>query len=227
MKKIKVSIFLLTLFFASFVVPRNVGLGDVINKAEVEAVSTIPTPIAGVTLVLNNYYSEESEEHASIEKYEDVYVTSAIEHTYEIYNVPKYSGFKSWMPHDLFGKSTKQYKLQQMAYTGEYGVRYVDGYACIAVGSFANTKIGQRIDLVLENGTIIQCVMADGKADIHTESNNMITIHSNCCSEFVIDRNALDKNARRDGDMSSACEEWDSPVVQFYIYEENLLERAE
>lgn len=222
MKNLKVSIFLITLFFASFVVPQNVGLGDVINKAEVEAVSTTYTPVAGVTLLLDSYYEQE---HVSIEKHEDVYVTTAIEPTYEIYDVPKYSGFKSWMPHDLFGKSTNQYKLQQMAYTGEYGVRYVEGYACIAVGTFANTKIGQRIDLVLENGTVIQCVMADEKSDRHTEPNRMITTHSNCCSEFVIDRNALDKYAKRDGDMSSACEEWDSPVVQFLIYEENLLDK--
>ena len=218
-KNFKVSVFLITLFFASLVVPQDVGQGDVIDKAQVEAASTIstievtPMPIAGVTVLLNDYTEE-----ASIELYEDLYV-AAYQPTYEVYNVPEYSGFKSWMPYDLFGKSTNQYKLQQMAYTGTYGIRYVDGYACIAVGTFANTKIGQRIDLVLENGTVIECVMADEKSDKHTESNRMITAHSNCCSEFIIDRNAIDKNARRDGDMSSACEEWDSPVVQFYIYD--------
>ena len=223
MKNFKVGVFLITLFFASFVVPQNVGQNsDVTNKAQVEAASTeiiTPIPIAGVTVLLNDY----TEEQVSMEMYENYCVTAALEPTYKTYDVPKYSGFKSWMPHDLFGKSTNQYKLQQMAYTGEYGIRYVDGYACIAIGTFANTKIGQRIDLVLENGTIIKCIMADEKSDKHTEANRMITSHSNCCSEFVIDRNALDKNVRRDGDMSSACKEWDSPVVQFYIYEENLL----
>ena len=128
---IKVGLFLTTLFFTSFVVPQNVGLGDVINKAEVEAISTEPTSVAGVTLILGTYYSREE---VSIEKLEDVYVTVANKPVYKTYNVPEYSGFKSWMPHDLFGKSTNQYKLQQMAYTGEYGIRYVDSYACIAIG---------------------------------------------------------------------------------------------
>ena len=70
---IKAGLFLTTLFFTSCVVPQNVGLGDVINKAEVEAVSTEPTPIAGVTLVLGTYYSKEE---VSIEKLEETYVTA-------------------------------------------------------------------------------------------------------------------------------------------------------
>ena len=150
------------------------------------------------------------------------YITTE-EHLYKTYNVKKYSGFKSWMPYNLFGKSTNQYKLQQLAVTGEYGIRYVDEYACIAVGTFANTKIGQRIDLVLENGTIIKCVMADEKSDKHTDSNNMFTINSDCCSEFIIDKSALDINAKRRGDMSYCNEKWNSPVVQFYVYDENVL----
>lgn len=216
-KSLKLELFLITLFFTSCVVPHCVGLNG-LNKVKAEE---LEAPVAGITTIINDYY----EEQGIFRDGKDTYIIQN-DPIYKVYDVPEYSGFKSWMPYNLFGKKTNQYKLQQIAHTGEYGIRYVDEYACIAVGSFADTKIGQRIDLVLENGTIIECVMADQKADKHTDKNNIITVHSDCCSEFIVDKETLDKTAKRSGNMSSICEEWDSPVVQFYIYEENVLENV-
>lgn len=209
---------LITLFFASFVVPRFVGLKDVINKTNVEAVENEDISTNEIMSFQSYYVGKQTEYY-----YDEEYTIDQTP-TYQVYDVPEYSGFKSWMPYNLFNKATDQYKLQQIAYTGNHGIRYVDDYACIAIGTFANTKIGQRIDLILKNGTIIQCVMADEKSDKHTDSKNIITTKSDCCSEFIVDQKVLNKDVKRDGDISSICAEWDSPVVQFYVYEENILE---
>ena len=89
---------------------------------------------------------------------------------YTIIDVPANSGFKSYMPYTaITSKNSNQYKLQHTeAYTGEHGIRQVDGRYCIALGSYFGKEIGTYYDLVLENGTVIPCILADRKADIHT-----------------------------------------------------------
>lgn len=149
---------------------------------------------------------------------------------YKIFDVP-YAENKTWMPYaikkkidgkyqiiSIFAKSSKQYKLQQIAYTGKYGIRMIEERYYVALGSHFGCEIGQHFDLVLANGTVIPCIMADQKANKHTDSVNIITVDTNCLSEFIVDRHSLKYEAVRDGDVSSCCDEWDSPVVQIKVY---------
>ena len=138
---------------------------------------------------------------------------------YKIYNVP-YAENKTWMPYTtITSRGSKQYKLQQKAYTGDYGIRMVNGRYCVAIGSHFECKIGQYFDLILANGEVIPCVMADAKSNKHTDSANIITTSTNCLSEFIVDKSALNRNAKRDGDISSCCPEWESVVNQIKVYE--------
>lgn len=138
---------------------------------------------------------------------------------YVEFSVP-YAENKTWMPHTtITNKSSKQYKLQKLATTGKYGIRTVDDRYCVALGSHFGCEIGQYFDLVLANGTVISCVMGDAKKDINTDAANIITVDSNCLSEFVVDRHSLKYEAVRDGDISSCCEEWESHVVKIRVYE--------
>ena len=138
---------------------------------------------------------------------------------YKIYNVP-YAKNKTWMPYTtITSRRSKQYKLQQKAYTGDYGIRMVNERYCVALGSHFECKIGQYFDLILANGTVIPCIMSDQKANKHTDSANIITTSTNCLSEFIVDRNALNYEAKRDGDISSCCPEWKSVVKQIKVYE--------
>jgi hypothetical protein len=114
--------------------------------------------------------------------------------------------------------SSPQYKLQQQAYTGKHGIRMVNGRYCVALGSFYTNKIGQNFDLVLENGTVIPCVLADQKADKDTNGNNQVTSHNGCMSEFIVDSNSLDRTAKKMGDISYCEECWKSPVKQIILY---------
>ena len=145
---------------------------------------------------------------------------------YRDYTVPITSGFKSYMPYTaITSKSSPQYKLQQIAYTGTYGIRQYDNRYCVAIGTAFNADVGTYFDLILANGTVIPCVVADIKADRHTDSNNMITIANGCLTEFIIDSSALNKNAKRMGDISYCNEDWNSRVEKIRVYDKNVFRK--
>ena len=67
------------------------------------------------------------------------------------------------------------------------GIRMSQGRYCIAVGSFYTTKIGQKIDLVLSNGTILKCILGDCKSDEHTDPTHRFHAIDGSVAEFVVD----------------------------------------
>lgn len=136
------------------------------------------------------------------------------------------TGFKSFMPYTaITSVNSPQYKLQHSyAYTGNYGIRQVNGRYCVALGSTATSKIGTYFDLILNNGTIIPCILADQKANQDTKSNNLTTSSNGCVSEFVIDYRYLNSAAKISGDMSSCNSDWGSPVVAIKIYKQGIFE---
>lgn len=137
---------------------------------------------------------------------------------YEDGNAPK-NIRKSYMSYKaITRKSSDQYKLQQVAYTGEYGIRQFDGRFCVAVGSAYTTKIGTYLDVVLENGTVIECILADCKADQHTDAENKVSGDGSLV-EFVVDTSSISKMVKRTGDVSYACDEWGSTVVKVIVYD--------
>lgn len=140
-----------------------------------------------------------------------------------LYQLPSYSdyhGFKTYEPYRAITcRSSPQWKLQQWAYTDEYGLRRVDGRICVAIGSYFETQIGQYFDLILENGTVIPCIKGDEKADKHTDDKyHIYTMHSGCCSEFLVDAALLREYIGGAGDVSKLFAEWDSPVVEIRVY---------
>ena len=133
---------------------------------------------------------------------------------------------KSFESHTVFGSKTRQQRLQDMAHTDDMGFRVVDGRYCIAVGSAIGQKVGTYIDLVLANGTVIPCIMGDQKDNHDTDISNQRTANG-CISEFIVSVKALCNNgtkAANRGDVSFAFPEWDSPVVEFHVYEDNILD---
>lgn len=147
---------------------------------------------------------------------------------YRDYTVPITSGFKSYMPYTaITNKASKQFKLQQMASTGAYGIRTVNNRYCVAIGTAFNAQVGTYFDLILENETVISCIVSDIKADKHTDKNNMITVSNGCLTEFIVNSNILDRNAKRMGDISYCCDEWNSRVEKIRVYDKNIFEKGE
>ena len=139
----------------------------------------------------------------------------------------KSSGFKCYTRYTaITRKSSLQYKIQkEYAYTGDFGIRMVDGRFCIAVGTAVTKKMGQYIDVVLENGTVIPCIAADQKADQHTKADRITTAHNGCVCEFYLD--TVLPAIKECGDVSKACPEWESPVCEFRVYDKNLFDEDE
>lgn len=147
---------------------------------------------------------------------------------YRDYTVPITSGFKSYMPYTaITNKASKQFKLQQMASDGTYGIRTVNNRYCVAIGTAFNAQVGTYFDLILKNETVISCIVSDIKADKHTDKNNMITVSNGCLTEFIVNSSALDRNAKRMGDISYCCDEWNSRVEKIRVYDKNIFEGGE
>lgn len=138
---------------------------------------------------------------------------------YNNYGVPSNNSIKSYMDYRcITSRNSRQYQLQvSAAYTGNYGIRMVNGRYCVAVGSYYTTTIGQYIDIELENGNVIQGILADCKDDDHTDSTNRINPNGSVV-EFVVDIEVLDDNAKILGDIS-CVNGWDSKIVNIKVYD--------
>ena len=152
--------------------------------------------------------------------------------TYTVYDVPSYytnRGFKSYEDyHKITSQSSTHYKLQnEYALTTCRGLRIVNQRYCIAVGSYFETRIGQYIDVVLENGTVIHCILGDQKADEHTDSAHIAHTTDGSVVEFIVDKPKMDDIPRKMGNVSYVYEEWKSPVAQIIVYDINFFDEVD
>lgn len=120
--------------------------------------------------------------------------------------LPVDCSFKSYMSYTLFGRSTPQYRLQQECYTDSQGIRRHGNDVCVALGSYYSTTIGDRFRITLDSGVSFTAVLADGKADRHTNSTNQYNVRPNgngVAVEFLVDTSALDSSVRRSGNIGT------------------------
>lgn len=136
-----------------------------------------------------------------------------------------YNGGKTYEPYTtITSVNSWQYKLQQKAYTNEDGFRMINGRYMIATGSGVSHDIGRYIDIVLENGTVIPCVIGDAKDDAHTDQEfHIMTKKSHCVSEFLVDESVMNPDLLLSGNMSNYREEWNSKVVKYILYDKNFI----
>ena len=69
----------------------------------------------------------------------------------------------------------------------------------------------------LENGNVIQAILADCKDDRHTDSTNRINPNGSVV-EFVVETDLLEPLAKRMGDISY-INGWNSKVVNIKVYD--------
>lgn len=197
MRKMTICTLLLTLgiIFTSITVKAN----DNLNKSEL--------PTAGFT----NFVSDIN--------------TFIVPPKHESYLIDNHNGKKTYMSFRTITDSTsKQYILQQKAYTDEFGFRKIGNRYLVAIGTAFNASVGQYFDAELENGTIIECIVGDIKADKDTDKSNVFTTQG-CCLEFIVNTKILEPLVKKMGDCSYLHEEWNSPCFQYKIY--NLTEFGE
>lgn len=105
------------------------------------------------------------------------------------------SANKTWMSYTaVTNRSSAQWKLLRgsSAYTDTTtGLRMVDERYCIAVGSFYCRTIGTKVNLVMENGSIVECIVGDQKADRHTDPTNRYQAQDGSVVEMIVDRSVF------------------------------------
>lgn len=131
--------------------------------------------------------------------------------TYTPMDVPNInSSFKSWMDYKtVTNKQSNQYKyITQYGWVDnqgfvrangdlEYGI--TDDYYLIALGSYYGTTIGTKYRITTDTGNVFYGVLADCKADIHTDSSNRYNTWSNNVVEFIVDSKILNKDVKLHG----------------------------
>lgn len=124
---------------------------------------------------------------------------------YKTYDSPggEFKSFMDWRC--ITSRSSRQWKLQHTyAYTDQNGIREIEGRLCVALGSYFGAAIGQYVDLVMESGEVIPCIMADQKADKDTDPTNRWHSIDGSVGEFVVDKSMLTQEVLSRGDVSYA-----------------------
>lgn len=144
--------------------------------------------------------------------------------SYEEYDTV-YEHQKSFMDYrKITLRSSKQYKLENngYVYTGRYGIRMMNGRYLCAIGTYYSEDVGRYVDLVLENGVIIPCILGDIKANKDTDSTNRYTVHDHSVVEFIVDTPYLNSKIRRTGNLNYANEKWNSSIVSIRVYKKRV-----
>ena len=137
-----------------------------------------------------------------------------------LYSLPEkadYNGMKSYESYTaITDKTSAQYAIQTMAWTNKDAFRMVGDRYLVAVGTYFNAPVGTSIDIILENGTVIPCIVGDIKADEHTDFYGVYSSNG-CATEFIVD--ATTTKANITGDVSTLYAEWQSKVSYIRVYD--------
>ena len=132
------------------------------------------------------------------------------------------TSFKAYMDYRcITNKASDQYKLQLSAWTDDMGLRRVDNYYLVAMGTYYSDNIGDKFRITLENGNTFDVMIGDVKADIHTDNSNMYSpvyntdgsFKSANVIEFIIDKKTISKKVKLMGDVS-AYDEFAGNIVK-------------
>lgn len=160
-------------------------------------------------------------------KTKDGYVAQAYVADHEVDTV-EYNVYgdkrKSYMGyHKITSKSSKQYKLQKISITDySTGIRTINGRYEIALGSAYGCKIGQYVDLELEDGVVLPCVVGDAKRNRDTKNNRTLGADGGC-AEFIVDTKVLTKKVKQWGDVSFASSRFSEEVVKVIKYDYSVI----
>ena len=90
------------------------------------------------------------------------------------------------------------------AYTDENGLRKVGDYYCVAFGTGISNGIGSKFKVTFDNGNEILVIVADHKADRHTDkTNTYMNINDKAnVIEFIVDSNKLNNTAKVMGNVN-------------------------
>lgn len=111
--------------------------------------------------------------------------------------------FKTYMDYrKITDKNSKQWKLQEQAWTEGRGFRKIGEHFLVAVGTFYADEVGKELLIEFEDGERIKAIVGDIKQDKHTDPMNQYVPVNGNIVEFIVDTKKLDPEVVRRGDVS-------------------------
>ena len=117
------------------------------------------------------------------------------------YSVPTCdTSFKAYMDYRcITDDTTKQWEIQQNAWTDNDGFRRVNNDYIVAMGTYYTKECGERFRITFDSGSEITVTVGDIKQDCHTDYLNRYTpvydengiFYSGNVLEFIVDTNVL------------------------------------
>lgn len=182
--------------------------------------------LCGITAMVQ-YGGSTAEASDSVEAtsfYEEEHKTEESGNGATLYELPEntdYTGKKCYISYTaITDKTSLQYELQTAACTDLDAFRLLDNRYLVSVGTYFNAPCGTYIDLILENGTEIPCIVGEIKPDKLTSKR--VYSANGCASAFIVDANETRANLW--GDVSYLCDEWQSKVSSVRVYNKNYFD---
>ena len=182
--------------------------------------------LCGITAIVQ-YSGSSAEASDSIEataSYDNGYEFTEVWDGTTIYELPDnndYTGKKCYISYTaITDKTSSQYELQTAACTDLDAFRLLDNRYLVSVGTYFNAPCGTYIDLILENGTEIPCIVGEIKPDELTAAK--VYSANGCASAFIVD--AAETKADLWGDVSYLYDEWQSKVSAVRVYNKNYFD---
>jgi hypothetical protein len=91
----------------------------------------------------------------------------------------------------------------------------------VAVGTYYTETIGTRVDLVMESGEVVPCIVGDVKKNKDTDATNRQHNVDGSVIEFVVNANALSLETKSHGDCSWADPRLMGEIKAIRVYKEN------
>ena len=113
--------------------------------------------------------------------------------------------FKTYMDYEkITNKSSRQWHLQQLAYTDSEGFRKFNDSYLVAVGTYYADEVGKEFRVTLDSGIVFHAIVGDIKQDIHTDANNQYVTTNGNIVEFIVDVDKLDGLTKKLGNVSNS-----------------------
>ncbi len=104
--------------------------------------------------------------------------------------------FKSYMGYTaITNTASEQYRLQQIATTGDYGIRMINGRYLVAMANQYGS-VGDELNITLSSGKVLYVMLGDikgGTSCTHADGSMI---------EFIVDSSAMTSRVRSAGNFS-------------------------
>jgi hypothetical protein len=117
-------------------------------------------------------------------------------YNYAEMSVPMNKNSFAYMNHSaITSKDSRQWQVKQIAYTDIYGLRCVEQYYLVAMGTYYG-KVGDKFKIHTASGGWYVVMLGDIKSDAHTDSTHRVCQTNGSIIEFIMDGSVITNSTK-------------------------------